>query len=123
MAMSKQTKQAPQAEQAAIPKFHFYGTTAFGWATGASRAEVLAKLARQAGVTILKHNAKNHDGLYAWTCVVEAPQSAEYAIDFYRPQGVKLAFVREYRIQNVKGHVTPIDPAIDPTLNPKKDNA
>lgn len=86
---------------------HYYGTTAFSWATGETRAEVLAKLARVAGSDIIKRNVKSSGGLYAWTVRVNLPQTAGYEIDSYRPVGVPTEKPQSFRIVNTKGYVIP----------------
>lgn len=78
---------------------YYYGSTAFGWTTGASTAEVLAKLAQQAGANRIRRSVRQQGGLYAWTCRVEA-----------LPSGVTLGASREFLIQNTRGHVVPVDP-------------
>lgn len=103
--MSNVTKGAPEVKQ-----FHYFGSTAFNWATGETRQEVITKLAKQAGTEILKRNVKASGGLYCWTCRVEAPQGTDYEIRYFCPQGVKITQALAVNIQNSKGHVTVIEP-------------
>lgn len=88
-----------------VQQFHFFGSTAFNWAIGSTRQEVLTKLASMAGADIVKRNVKNAGGLYAWTCKVEAPRSTTYEISFYQPAGVPTSDGMEFSIQNKHGHV------------------
>lgn len=62
---------------------HFFGSTAFNWAVGQSRKEVLKALAREAGRDTIKANRIKNGGLYAWTCLVPLPQEATYEIVNY----------------------------------------
>lgn len=89
--------------------YHYFGSTAFNWATGESRAEVLEKLARNAGSTIIKENVKRNKGLYAWTVRVDQCVDLDYQINSYQPQEVPLSNAQEFNIVNTKGHVIPID--------------
>lgn len=96
---------------------HYFGSTAFNWCVAQTAAEVLARLAREAGDGIIKGNMKNNGGLYAWLCVVELPESERYSIHNYAPHmladevtRVPLHSCREYLIQNTKGHVVPCEP-------------
>lgn len=88
--------------------FHYFGSTAYNWATGATRAEVLAKLGRRTGADLLKQHAKAHGGLYVWTCRVPLPADASYDIQNFAPV-VPYEAVREFRLQSIKGHSLPID--------------
>ena len=87
---------------------HYFGSTAFNWATGKTRKEVLQKLAKAAPSTAIKAQAKE-DGLYAWTVRVDLPESADYAIEYYQPQGVPMGNAQEFGIMTVKGYSMPID--------------
>lgn len=82
---------------------HYYGSTAFNWAVGQTRDEVLTKLAKQAGTDTIKRNVKHNGGLYAWVCLVHAPQSAAYEIEYYQPKGVEISDAQEFNILNSKG--------------------
>lgn len=86
---------------------HFFGSTAFNWAVGQTRAEVLEKLARSAGADIIRRNVKNNGGLYAWTCLVPLPQTAPYEIENYAPRGVGARDAEEFNILNAKGKHAP----------------
>lgn len=88
---------------------HYFGSTAFNWATGDTRAEVLAKLGRMTGPNELKLQVKAHGGLYVWTCRVNAPADADYQIENYAPKGVETSNVSESRIVNTKGYIVPND--------------
>ena len=85
------------------PATHIFGSTAFNWAVGATREEVLKRLAAAAGAGIIKANKAKYGGLYAWTCVVDAPQSAHYDIKAYRPVGVPTRDAVEFNLTNAKG--------------------
>jgi hypothetical protein len=98
----KITNKAPQAH-------HYFGSTAFNWATGDTRAEVLAKLGRMTGPNELKLQVKAHGGLYVWTCRVNVPEATQYDIESYAPKGVETAAPAEARLVNTKGHVIPND--------------
>lgn len=89
--------------------FHYFGSTAFGWRVGQSRAEVIEALARDAGADIIRRNMKPNGGLYVWTCFVPLPQSAPYEIEQFAPT-VPYQYGQAFNIVNIKGHVTPIDP-------------
>lgn len=82
---------------------HIFGSTAINWAVGKTREEVLKRLARDAGASIIKANKTKYGGLYAWTCIVDAPQSAHYGIKAYQPAGVPTRDVIEFHITNAKG--------------------
>jgi len=83
--------------------FHYFGSTAFNWVTGTTRQDVLEKLAKLAGAAQIKRSVKSSGGLYAWTCRVEADESAEYSISNYRPTGVPTSSGAEYNILDAKG--------------------
>ena len=87
---------------------HFFGSTAFNWAVGSTREEVLGKLARAAGSDIIKANVKRNGGLYAWTCMVPLPESADYAIHNYAPVNVGACEVQEFNIMYINGASLPI---------------
>lgn len=87
---------------------HYYGSTAFGWRVGDTREQVVKDLARDAGNSIIRRCLKN-GGLYAWTCRVELPKSAEYQIDGYRPVGVPSGEREEHYIVSVTGKTRPKD--------------
>lgn len=91
------------------PAYHYFGSTAWNWATGASRAEVLTKLAREAGADLIRRNVKASGGLYAWTVRVNLPADAEYGIENYAPRGVPTECAEAFRIQNTKGHALPLE--------------
>lgn len=93
----------------ASPDFHYFGSTAFHWATDKTRAEVLTKLARMAGANIVKANTKNLGGLYAWTVRVNVPEESDYDIAGYAPRGVPTEAPAHYRIVNTRGHVVPCE--------------
>lgn len=86
--------------------YHFFGSTAFNWATGETRQQVINKLARMAGRSIIEANVKASSGLYCWTCRVEQPLSgASYDIANYAPQNVTTTKHAEYNIVSARGHV------------------
>jgi hypothetical protein len=89
--------------------YHYFASTAFGWAVAPTRAEAMASVARQAGTDIIKRNTKASGGLYCWTVRVELPQSTSYGINNYAPADVPTADVREFNLVNTKGHSLPID--------------
>ena len=68
-----------------MTQHHYYGSTGYGWQCGQSREEVLGKLARAAGTSILERARKHSGGLYAQVCRVELPQAAHYDISNYMP--------------------------------------
>lgn len=99
------------------PTFHYFGSTCYNWAVGSSRQEVLDKLAGMVGAERLKRTVKANGGLYAWTCVVDAPLSATYEIAFFQPQGVLVGRGLSYNIVNTKGAVRVIDSPEDSAPN------
>ena len=88
---------------------HYFGSTAFNWATGSTRAEVLAKLGKATGPNELKLQVKAHGGLYVWTCRVMVPASTPYEIENFAPVGVETTSGREFRIVSTKGYIVPND--------------
>jgi len=90
--------------------FHYFGSTCFHWATGATRQEVLEKLARMAGTETIKKSIKSQGGFYAWTCRVNVPHSADYQISYFKPQGVECVLPQEFNLMNAKGHSLPVEP-------------
>jgi hypothetical protein len=89
---------------------HFFASTCMNWAVGATRAEAIARVAKDVGsVTLKRYTAKKGDGLFVWSCRVEADITAEYRINFYQPQGIEISAQAEHNIQNTKGHVLPTD--------------
>lgn len=105
MTVKKKAENQPVVAQG----HHFYGTSAYNWATGSSRQEVIDKLAREAGTDAIKRNVKATGGLYCWTCRVELPQSAHYQISFFQPQGVPVSDFLEVNIVSVGGGVKLIE--------------
>lgn len=91
--------------------FHYFGSTAYNWATGATRQEVIEKLARQAGTEAIKRNDKHSEGqgLYCWTCRVGVPQSTDYEISYFQPQGVPVTQGLEVGIKSAKGLVVVLE--------------
>ncbi|WYW04447.1 hypothetical protein Mudajogi_00002 [Pseudomonas phage vB_PpuP-Mudajogi] len=89
---------------------HYFGSTCFNWATGATRQEVVTKLAKMAGTEQLKRSVKGSGGLYCWTCKVGVPEGTDYQISYFQPQGVPVTDGQNHNIMNVKGHVTLIEP-------------
>lgn len=87
-------------------EFHFFGSTPFDWATGATRQEVIEKLAKAGSWNLTADKVKKNGGLYAFTVKVLAPQDASYGIACYMPQGVDCVDKVEVNIVNKKGHVT-----------------
>lgn len=85
---------------------HYFGSTAYNWATGATRNEVLAKLAKAAGAAAIRRNVEANGGLYVWMCKVPLPIDAPYEIEFYAPKVEGLTEKQAYLIQNTKGFVT-----------------
>jgi hypothetical protein len=96
--------------QATDKGFHYFGSTAFNWATGTTRAEVLEKLAKSCGSTILKKAIKQ-GGLYAWTIRVMVPQESHYDICYFQPVGVECEASQEYNIMSATGAALPIERA------------
>lgn len=88
---------------------HFYGSTMFHWETAPTRAEVLKKLARQAGSDTLKRAVAGSGGLMAVTCRVLAPQNAAYKISNYVPVGIETDRFQDFRLVSVKGYVVPVE--------------
>lgn len=84
---------------------HYFGSTAFNWVTGATREEVIAKLAKMAGADTIKRAVKNCGGVYCWTCFVGVPQGTAYAISYYKPEGVPLSDSADCMIINARGKV------------------
>lgn len=93
-------------------QFHYFGSTPYHWAIGETRQEVIENLARMAGTDTIKRHLKEHKGLYCWTCRVDAPRSAKYAINFFQPQGVPVSLGQEFNIVNAKGHVITLEPTV-----------
>lgn len=87
---------------------HIFGSTAVGWAVGDTREEVIKRLAQQMGAEIIKRNVKANGGVYVWTCVVDAPKSAHYEINYYQPVGVHWHDSHEANILNARGKFEPI---------------
>lgn len=102
---TKKVNGSPKVEAA----HHYFGSTAFNWATGATRAEVLAKLGKSTGPNELKLQVKAYGGLYVWTCRVNVPASTPYDIESYAPKGVETSNPVEARLVNIKGHIVPND--------------
>lgn len=88
---------------------HYFAATAVSWAAGLTRAEAVAGAARIAGDSIIKPNVKANGGLYVWTCRVELPKDAPYDIRNFQPRDVPISQGDAFLIQNIKGHVVPID--------------
>lgn len=88
---------------------HYFASTALNWAVASTRAEAIAKVARDAGADTIKRQVASCGGLYVWVCRVEAPITQHYAISFFAPVGVRYNNAVEYNIVNAKGHVTPTD--------------
>lgn len=86
---------------------HYFGSTAFDWAVGATREAVIAKLARAAGSDAIKRNVKASGGLYVWTCVVHLPQSAHYDIESYAPVAPR-SESQAALITTIKGATVPV---------------
>lgn len=90
---------------------HYFATCAFGWATADTRDEAITKLVNRFR-TDCKRVAANcikegQPGMYFWTCKVHAPSDANYAINFYQPQGVETSEHKEHAITKVlKNSVT-----------------
>lgn len=94
-----------------MKNFHYYGSTAFTWAVGQTREEVLRALAKDAGKDLIQNNVRKNGGLYVWTCRVDLPQDSVYSIRNFHPVEVPIdpSTIHEYNIQSVKGTVYPID--------------
>lgn len=90
----------------ATPEFHFYGSTSFDWATGATRQEVIEKLAKAGSWNLTAAKVKASGPMYAFTVKVLVPQDTSYGIAYYMPQGVECVDKVEVNILNKKGHVT-----------------
>ena len=87
-------------------EFHFFGSTPFDWATGATRQEVIDKLAKAGSYNLTAEKVKKSGGLYAFTVKVLVAESTDYQISYYMPQGVECVDKVEVNIVNKKGHVT-----------------
>lgn len=87
-------------------EFHFFGSTPFDWATGATRQEVVEKLAKAGSYNLTADKVKKNGGLYAFTVKVMATQDTDYTIIGYMPRGVDCVDKVEVNIVNKKGHVT-----------------
>lgn len=88
--------------------YHYFGSTAFGWTVGATRAEVLKRLGRMAGAARVKDNVRRHGGLYAWTVRVLAP--IDYDVrDCARRVVPGTEAAAEFRIQDTRGRALPLD--------------
>ena len=98
--MTEQTKQ-----------HHYFATTAFYWAVGATRQEAIDNVARRFSTDEIKAQKKAHGGVYLWTCRVALPQGAQYAIVNYAPQvnPDEVTEVRELRLVNRDGSVKVVD--------------
>lgn len=107
-----------------MDNFHYYGATAYGWATGNSRDKVVGMLARSAGAAIIKRQKASNGGLAGVVCRVELPEAAHYSINEYMPeliqkedgvndtrkgQPVPLTEVEKIRITTVSGKTIPRD--------------
>jgi hypothetical protein len=79
------TKKAEKAE----PSQHYFGTTAFGWIADADLAKCLARLRKTGGYS---GSAK---GQYYAVFRVPLPPSANYGIEFYKPQVEGVQFLAE----------------------------
>lgn len=89
---------------------HYFASTAYGWSRADTRAEAIAKVARQAGSGFFKGvKGRPAPTLYVWTCKVNAPKDAVYSIDFYMPTVVGIEAAMEFEIVSVDGHVVPRD--------------
>ena len=95
---------APKATTPAKPaqNYHFFGSNALHWATGDTREEVLAKLAKQSDATWIKNSVASDGGLYVWTVRVETPVATRYSLESYAPVGVPLSSDREYVLLSSK---------------------
>lgn len=82
---------------------HFYGSTAYGWRTGATVEEVLKGLASDVGKTSIKNAVSLRGGLQAYTCKVHAPASANYEIRKFMPHGVECSEFVDFLITSEKG--------------------
>jgi hypothetical protein len=89
--------------------YHYYGSSAYGWACADTLAEVLKQVASYAGDTLIKRAVKNNGGLLVVTCRVPAPIDAEYKISEYLPVGMGITDVNEYRICSIKGYSLPVE--------------
>ena len=87
-------------------EFHFFGSTPFDWATGATRQEVIEKLAKAGSYNLTAEKVKKYGPMYAVTVKVLAPQGTNYDIAYFMPQGVECVDKVEVNIVNKKGHVT-----------------
>lgn len=93
--------------------FHYFGSTAFNWAIGSTRQEVIDKLAKSAGEesnALKAANVKVTGGLYCWTCKVHATKDVDYGIEYFQPVGVEISDGFECNIVNKNGSVKLIEP-------------
>lgn len=86
--------------------FHFFGSTCYDWATGATRQEVIEKLAKAGSYNLTAEKVKKHGGLTAVTCKVMAPVDTDYDVNWFMPVGVPIADKVEVKIMNKKGLCT-----------------
>lgn len=86
---------------------HYFASTALNWAKAPTRAEAIAKLAKDLGAPALKQQVKANGGLYVWSCMVHAAQDEPYALEFFAPHGVEWSQSQEGLLQNVKGDLKP----------------
>lgn len=72
--------------------FHFYATTAIGWAVADTRADAIAKALRQSKGMF---KPDDNGGTYVWSARVELPKTASYAIENYMPKDVPISDVQQ----------------------------
>lgn len=86
---------------------HYFGSTFSNWATGATRAEVIAKLAKQVRADDMKRAVSSFGGIFVFTCRVDLPERSTYSIDNFRPVGVPMGDNETARIITTRGATAP----------------
>lgn len=81
---------------------HYFASCAFGWATNTSREKAITELLkcfRKEATEITKNTRKTGcPGFYFWSCRIDAPNSTEYEINFYCPQGVPVRDTKHHHV-------------------------
>jgi len=84
---------------------HYFASFGLGWATAATRDEVVNKLVDGFRSDVKRMTANIHKdgglGAYIWTCKVNAAEDAKYSIEYYMPKGVDISDAKEHYITYV----------------------
>ncbi len=88
-----------------MQQHHFFAATGYGWATGDTRQEAIARLANDMGEPNLARAVKHHGGLFVQSFRVELPGNAPYEISMYRPVGVPISAKQVHKIVDVSGNL------------------